>query len=160
METFSESQVLCEGNPPANSPHKDLWRGALMLSLICAWTNGWAKIQTPVILDTIALIMTSLQCDPGFRFNIKTLSYQNRDSHYTIRRSRDRLIFIMRIPILVRNHLYIESPHWFSRASDLTLHNSNNMCGNTQGTRPMSFRKLIPNVSNLNNIFSQWYFNT
>ena len=26
---------------PANSPHKDQWRGALVFSLICAWINGW-----------------------------------------------------------------------------------------------------------------------
>ena len=24
-----------------NSPHKGQWRGALMFSLICAWTNAW-----------------------------------------------------------------------------------------------------------------------
>ena len=28
---------------PADSPHKDQWRGALMFSLICVWTNGWAN---------------------------------------------------------------------------------------------------------------------
>ena len=28
---------------PVNSPHKGLWPGALMLSLICAWTNGWVN---------------------------------------------------------------------------------------------------------------------
>ena len=28
-----------------NSPHKSQWRGALMFSLICAWTNGW--VNTP-----------------------------------------------------------------------------------------------------------------
>ena len=28
-----------------NSPHKGKWRGALMFSLICAWTNGWANIR-------------------------------------------------------------------------------------------------------------------
>ena len=28
---------------PVNSPHKGQWRGALMFSLICAWTNGWAS---------------------------------------------------------------------------------------------------------------------
>ena len=28
---------------PADSPHKGQWRGALMVSLICAWTNGWAN---------------------------------------------------------------------------------------------------------------------
>ena len=26
---------------PVNSPHKGQWRGALMLSLICVWLNGW-----------------------------------------------------------------------------------------------------------------------
>ena len=33
--------VHCEGNPPVTggSPHKSQWRGALMVPLICAWTN-------------------------------------------------------------------------------------------------------------------------
>ena len=26
-----------------NSPHKGQWHGALMFSLICAWTNGWTN---------------------------------------------------------------------------------------------------------------------
>ena len=28
---------------PVNSPHKGQWRGALMLSLICVWIDGWVK---------------------------------------------------------------------------------------------------------------------
>ena len=28
---------------PVNSPHKRQWRGALMFSLFCAWTNSWAN---------------------------------------------------------------------------------------------------------------------
>ena len=28
---------------PVNSPHKDQWRGALMLSLICVWINDWVN---------------------------------------------------------------------------------------------------------------------
>ena len=28
---------------PVDSTHKDQWRGALMFSLICAWTNDWAN---------------------------------------------------------------------------------------------------------------------
>ena len=28
---------------PVNSPHKGQWRGALMLSFIRAWINGWVK---------------------------------------------------------------------------------------------------------------------
>ena len=45
METFSALLALCEWNPPlpVDSPHKDQWSGALMFSLIYAWTNGWAN---------------------------------------------------------------------------------------------------------------------
>ena len=45
METFSAFLVLCEGihRSPVDSPHKGWRRGALMFSLICAWTNGWAS---------------------------------------------------------------------------------------------------------------------
>ena len=28
---------------PVNSPNKDQWRGALIFSLICTWTNGWVN---------------------------------------------------------------------------------------------------------------------
>ena len=28
---------------PVNSPHKGQWRGALILSLICTWINGWVN---------------------------------------------------------------------------------------------------------------------
>ena len=30
---------------PVNSPHTDQWRGALMCSLICAWTGSWVNNQ-------------------------------------------------------------------------------------------------------------------
>ena len=39
METSSALLALCEGN----SPLIGQWRGALMFSLICAWTNGWVN---------------------------------------------------------------------------------------------------------------------
>ena len=42
METFSALLPLCKGSP-VNSPHKGQWRRALMSSLICAWTSGWAN---------------------------------------------------------------------------------------------------------------------
>ena len=48
---------------PVDSPHKGQRRRALMFSLICAWTNGWATTETLVIWDAIALIMTSLSWD-------------------------------------------------------------------------------------------------
>ena len=28
---------------PVNSPHKGQWRGALMVSLICVWIDGWVN---------------------------------------------------------------------------------------------------------------------
>ena len=45
MGTFSALLALCEGNSPVtvNSPHTGQWRGALMFSLICAWTSGWVN---------------------------------------------------------------------------------------------------------------------
>ena len=45
METFSALLAICAGNSPVpvNSPHKGQWRGALMLSLIFARTNGWVN---------------------------------------------------------------------------------------------------------------------
>ena len=30
---------------PVNSPHKGQWRGALIFSLICVWTNGWVNYR-------------------------------------------------------------------------------------------------------------------
>ena len=41
METFFALLALCEGNhqSPMDSLHKGHWRGALMFSLICAWSN-------------------------------------------------------------------------------------------------------------------------
>ena len=39
--------ALCEGNPSVTVgfPHKFQWRGALVFSLICAWTNSSANNQ-------------------------------------------------------------------------------------------------------------------
>ena len=45
METFSALLPFVRGihRSPVNSPYKSQWRGALMLSLICVWTNGWVN---------------------------------------------------------------------------------------------------------------------
>ena len=42
METFSRYWPFVRGihRLPVNSPHQGQWRGALMFSFICAWTNG------------------------------------------------------------------------------------------------------------------------
>ena len=44
IETFSVLLALREGNPLSWGESTGLqWRAALMFSLICAWTNGWAN---------------------------------------------------------------------------------------------------------------------
>ena len=45
METFSALLTFCAGNSPVTGefPHKGQWRGALMFSLICAWSKSWAN---------------------------------------------------------------------------------------------------------------------
>ena len=46
MMTSSNVNIFCVAGirrSPVNSQHKGQWRGALMLSLICAWINGWVN---------------------------------------------------------------------------------------------------------------------
>ena len=45
MEHFSALLAFCAGNSPVTGefPIKGKWRGALMFSLICTWTNGWVN---------------------------------------------------------------------------------------------------------------------
>ena len=44
METSTALLTLCAiHRSPVNSPHKGQWRGALMFSLICTWTNDWVN---------------------------------------------------------------------------------------------------------------------
>ena len=64
MMTSSDGNIFrvtgfCEA---VDSPHKGQWCGALMVSLICAWTSRLGKrlSKTLVIWDAIVLIMTSL----------------------------------------------------------------------------------------------------
>ena len=40
MKLFSALLAFSAGNSPLNSPHKGQWLGALILSLIFAWTSG------------------------------------------------------------------------------------------------------------------------
>ena len=72
METFSVLLAFVNGIHQwlVDSPHKGQWRGALIFSLICAWTNSWANNQDAGDLRhhhahydiTIMLIMTSPSC--------------------------------------------------------------------------------------------------
>ena len=48
---------------PVDSTHKGQWCGALMFSLICAWTNGWVNnvIQLDILIFYRAARATTLQ---------------------------------------------------------------------------------------------------
>ena len=57
---------------PVNSPHKGQWRGALMFSLIYAWTSGWANNRDAGGLrrysanyDVIVMCMERWGSNPG-----------------------------------------------------------------------------------------------
>ena len=78
METFSALLAICAGN----SPHKGQWRGALVLSLICVWINGWVNnreagdlkrhrahygVIVMINLDVVILLNASRR--PGFVCN-------------------------------------------------------------------------------------------
>ena len=63
MMTSSNGSIFCVTGPLCHrwiSPKKGQRSEALMVSLICAWTNRCVTIQTPVIWNAFALIMTSL----------------------------------------------------------------------------------------------------
>ena len=66
---------------PVNSPHKGQWGGALMFSLICAWTNGWTDRRDTGDLrchcahyDAIVMISHKL-----FKVTSLTLGQSNND---------------------------------------------------------------------------------
>ena len=58
---------------PVNSPHKGQWRGALMLSLICAWINGWVNNHTAGDLrryrahHDVTVMESIFQCQPVYQ---------------------------------------------------------------------------------------------
>ena len=64
-----------------------------------------------VSLQTLSTKCTQHYTPPGPRCNIKTVFPGMGIPMLMIRRSRDRLIFNMVIPILVR-HLYVQTPPW------------------------------------------------
>ena len=45
MEAFSSLLALYAGNSPVTGefPYKGQWRGTLMFSFFCAWTNDWVN---------------------------------------------------------------------------------------------------------------------
>ena len=56
---------------PVNSPHKGQWRGALMFSLVCAWTNGWTNNQNTGDLRRHCV-----------HYDVTAMTTNNRKLHY------------------------------------------------------------------------------
>ena len=69
---------------PVNTSHKGQWRGALMFSLICSWTNGWVNNRDSGDLrrhhahyDAIVIILNyvfTLRVPVPYIYRIRTLS--------------------------------------------------------------------------------------
>ena len=84
-ETFSALLALCVGN----SPVKGQWRGTLMSSLTCAWTNGWVNNRDAGYLrrhrahyDVTVMLSHACWCQStvtSLSFSVK--AHQDRVSH-------------------------------------------------------------------------------
>ena len=79
---------------PVNSPHKGQWCGALMFSLIWAWTNDWVSNREAGYLrrhraqyDVIVMIMNIYQKSISFFFlwNFTVLVYLLNDNDLKIK---------------------------------------------------------------------------
>ena len=67
---------------PVNSPHKGQWRGALVISMICARTSDWVNNRNADIWDGIVPIMTSRWwSDPHDR--LKFIDPTQNGRHFT-----------------------------------------------------------------------------
>ena len=105
---------------PENSPHKGQWRGALMFSLICTWTNSWLNnwdaadlrchrahydITVMILLDSAV----SGKCT-GHCFSRKTIFSGLWISVIKIWQFWDHFILTMGIGILARQHFILRQP--------------------------------------------------
>ena len=73
METFSGLVALYKGNhrSPVDSPHKGMWRRALMFTLICVRTFGWSNNKDigdlrrhPAHYDVTVMVYAGSTLDP------------------------------------------------------------------------------------------------
>ena len=102
---------LCVGNSPGpvNSPHKGPVTRKMFPfdDVIMNVTDmTWLRLTNDSILY-------SHISGPGTRLIIKTVFPGIGIPMLRIRRSRNRLILNMGIPILVRRHLYVEAAPWY-----------------------------------------------
>ena len=85
METCSTSLAFVRGidlwlqgfhRSPVKSPHTDQWLGALIPSLICAWTNGWVNNQDAGDLRRHRAHYDVMYCGPVIRAAVGSFGVQ------------------------------------------------------------------------------------
>ena len=81
---------------PVNSPHKGQWRGALMFSLTCAWTNSWVNngaardlIRHHPHYDVIVMVNQGHLCADKVARNLVTVHMCENKMHITLWRERN-----------------------------------------------------------------------
>ena len=105
---------------PVNSSHKGQWRGALIFSLICVWINDWVNNREAGDLRRHRGHYIWRHCNEIYEIEwylgegvvsiymccLTTIGI----SIINIKRSRDRLIFIIGIVVSGKLHLYWNRP--------------------------------------------------
>ena len=91
---------------PVNSPHEGQWRGALMFSLICAWTHGWvnnrkagdlrfyrALYDVTVMISNVLPSLLLSSCRSYFNFKMMLFHYDKYNSIWNISVDRKAVKF-------------------------------------------------------------------
>ena len=91
MKTFSHYWPCVRGihRSPVNSPHKGQWRGTLIFSLICAWTNGWVNNRDTsdlrhhrALYDVTGMIYNTIRCHYHITFIKFWVNKFLKNTHY------------------------------------------------------------------------------
>ena len=97
---------------PVNSPQKGQWRGALMFSLICTWTNGWVNNREPNDLrqhraHNYAIVMVTTviwHCS-------KTFSQWGQSFHWKLLCLWPKWVRLRQIALIKRGPIQLQSCH-------------------------------------------------
>ena len=134
IQWYPHANILEYYNVLENNHESSHWNGKYISQAIAIFYQTWTIrfelsvypcnriiIALSYMAQPKARLLRAQRCkEPGPRRNIKTVFPGMEIPMLKIRRSRDRLIFNMGIPILVRQHLYIEAAPG-TRASMVSL---------------------------------------
>ena len=113
METFSALLALVRGiyRSPVNSPHKGQWRGALMLSLICIWINGWVNNREASDLRRHRAHYDVIVMGPGVPYIGPTISIKGPCGMSRTSRGYNRFLMVLYVFEHKTQHLLIHAPY-------------------------------------------------